>query len=112
MFVAIVQIPVTKRSKDDAIAAAKKSAPTFLGLKGLLCKYYLNGDAGGGGVYLWESREAAEAWYNDDWWRRMEQAFGVRPTVTYYDNHIVVDNVADELRIEGEAISLVQDAAE
>ena len=39
----------------------KVSAPTFLGKKGLIRKYYLNGDEGGGGVYLWESKEAAEA---------------------------------------------------
>jgi hypothetical protein len=62
MFVAIVQIPMTKRPRDAAVAAARKSAPTYaaLGAKGLLRKYYLNGEAGGGGVYLWES-EAARA---------------------------------------------------
>ena len=66
MFIAIVQIPVAKRSKEQAIAAAEKSGPTFLAAKGLIRKYYLNGDEGGGGVYLWESREAAEAWYDAD----------------------------------------------
>ena len=30
----------------------------------------------------------------------MEAAFGARPTVTYYDNHVVVDNEADKVRIE------------
>jgi hypothetical protein len=53
MFIAIVQIPMTKRPRDAAVEAAAKSAPTYtaLGAKGLLKKYYLNGDAGGGGVY-------------------------------------------------------------
>jgi heme-degrading monooxygenase HmoA len=112
MFIAIVQIPVEKRSKDDAIAAARASAPTFFSADGLIRKYYLNGDEGGGGVYLWESREAAEAWYNSEWRQRMEKAFGVRPKVTYYDSHVVVDNAADELRIDGKAVTLAQDAAE
>ncbi len=112
MFIAIVQIPGAKRSKEDAIAAGKASAPTFLGMKGLIRKYYLNGDEGGGGVYLWESREAAEAWYNDDWAPNMEKRFGVRPTLTYYDNHLVVDNATDEVRVEGKAVALQQDAAE
>lgn len=112
MFIAIVQIPIGKRSKEDAIAAGRKSGPTFFGVKGLIRKYYLNGDEGGGGVYLWESREAAEAWYNADWWRRMEKSFGVRPTITYYENDVIVDNVAHELRVEGKAAALQQDAAE
>ena len=112
MFIAIVQIPVEKRSKEDAIQAAKGSAPTFRGVPGLIRKYYLNGDPGGGGVYLWDSREAAEAWYNDDWWVRMEKGFGMRPTLTYYDNHVVVDNTAGEVRIDGEPVILEHAAAE
>ncbi len=57
MFIAIVQIPMSKRPREAAVEAAQKSAPTYtaLGAKGLLRKYYLNGEAGGGGVYLWES---------------------------------------------------------
>ena len=104
MFIAIVQIPMAKRPRDAAVAAAGKSAPiyTALAAKGLLRKYYLNGDAGGGGVYLWESEAAARAWYTPDWEKRMEAAFGARPAVTYYDNHVVVDNEAGQVRVEGE----------
>jgi hypothetical protein len=60
MFIAIVQIPMAKRPRAAAVEAAAKSAPTYtaLGAKGLLKKYYLNGDAGGGGVYLWQSEAA------------------------------------------------------
>ena len=104
MFVAIVQIPVAKRSREAAIDAARKSAPTYtaLGAKGLVRKYYINGDAGGGGVYLWESEAAARAWYTPDWEKQMETRFGAKPTVTYYDNHVVVDNEVGKVRIEGE----------
>ena len=51
MFIAIVQIPMAKRPRDAAVEAAAKSAPTYtaLGAKGLVKKYYLNGEAGGGG---------------------------------------------------------------
>ena len=104
MFVAIVQIPVAKRSREAAIDATRKSAPTYtaLGAKGLVRKYYINGDAGGGGVYLWESEAAARAWYTTDWEKQMEARFGAKPTVTYYDNHVVVDNEVGKVRIEGE----------
>lgn len=105
MFVAIVQIPVAKRSREAAIDAARKSAPTYtaLGAKGLLRKYYINGEAGGGGVYLWKSEAAARAWYTLDWEKQMETRFGAKPTVTYYDSHVVVDNEAETVRIEGES---------
>ena len=103
MFIAIVQIPMAKRPRDAAVAAAAKSAPTYtaLGAKGLLRKYYLNGEAGCGGVYLWTSEAEARAWYTPEWENRMETAFGARPTVTYYDNHVVVDNEAGKVQIEG-----------
>ena len=102
MFVAIVQIPMTKRSRADAVASATKTAPTYSALKakGLVRKYYLNGEAGGGGVYLWESEAAARAWYTLEWEKRVEAAFGAKPKVTYYDNHVVVDNQAGAVRVE------------
>ncbi len=112
MFIAIVQIPLEERSKADAIESGTSSAPTFFGVKGLIRKYYLNGEAGGGGVYLWESREAAEAWYNDQWWVRMEKAFGVRPKLTYYDNYVIADNSANQLLVEGQPVPMTRAAAE
>ena len=30
----------------------------------------------------------------------MENRFGVRPTLTYFDSHVIVDNVVGEVRIE------------
>lgn len=116
MFIAIVQIPTSKkrgkRTREQAIEAGKASAPLYLGMKGLIRKDYLNSEDGGGGVYLWESREAAEAWYNDDWWVMMDERFGVRPTLTYYDHYVTVDNAAGELRVDGQPVALTEDAAE
>jgi hypothetical protein len=102
MFIAIVQIPMTKRSREAAIVSGRNTAPTYTGLKakGLVRKYYLNGEAGGGGVYLWQSEAAARAWYTPEWEKRVEAAFGAKPTVTYYENNVVVDNEADEVRVE------------
>ena len=53
MIIAVVQIPMPRRPRAAATLAQTKSAPTFRALanKGLLRKDYLNGDAGGGGVY-------------------------------------------------------------
>ncbi|MGR3321007.1 MAG: monooxygenase [Pseudooceanicola sp.] len=103
MLIAIVQIPGLQRSEADAIAAARKSTSTYVDMPGLKRKYYLNGEAGGGGVYLWESREAADAWYDENWADNMEKRFGARPTLTYYENYVVVDNDAGEVRVNGVA---------
>ena len=106
MLIAIVQIPGIERTKEQAIASATTSAPMFAKLPGLIRKFYLNGENGGGGVYLWESREAANAWYNEDWEGMMEKRFGAKPKLTYYDNYVVLDNAAKELRVDGELTEL------
>lgn len=101
MLIAIVQIPGVERGKADAVQSARKSAPTYAGMPGLIRKYFLNGENGGGGVYFWESREKADAWYNEDWAKMIEKRFGARPTLTYYENYVVLDNVDNELRVDG-----------
>ncbi len=111
MFIAIVQLPGVTRSPEEAIASGLASAGKFSGMDGLNTKYYLNGENGGGGVYIWESREKAEAFYTEDWYPAMEKVFGVRPVVTYYDNYVVVDNEAGEVRVEGKAVDPDEAAA-
>lgn len=106
MMIAIVQIPGLERSSEDAIKSAKISTPTFAGLPGLVRKYFLNGENGGGGVYIWESREQADAWYTEEWAAKIEQRFGARPKLTYYDNYVVIDNVENTVSINGVAEAL------
>ena len=65
-----------------------------------------NGEDCGGGVYLWESRAAAEAWFNDEWWGWIEERFGARPTLTYFDHYVTVDNAAGEIRVDGGATAI------
>jgi hypothetical protein len=98
MIIAVVQIPMPKRPRADAISAQSKSAPTFreLGAKGLIRKDFLNGDAGGG-IYFWRSRADAEAWWTPAKLSEMEQRFGARPQITYYDSYVTVDNEAGKV---------------
>lgn len=98
MIIAVVQIPMAPRSREAAIAAQSKSAPTFrdLAARGLLRKDFLNGEAGGGGIYYWTSREAADAWYTPEWREKARHTFGAYPTITYYETYVTVDNVKGE----------------
>ena len=111
--IVIVQFDLPKRSHQQAIDGGQSTAPTYRALagKGLISKHYLNGESGTGGVYLWESREAAEAWYTDELLERLTERFGARPRLTWYDTHVTVDNVKGETRIDGTPL-VEADAAE
>src|SRR5215218_2141671 len=65
MITAIVRFLLTPGTTlDKAKALFEGSTPRYRAAPGLVRKYYLFGEDGsGGGVYLWESREAAERMY-------------------------------------------------
>src|SRR5437588_10133330 len=76
MITAIVQFTLPQPiSLAEAVQRFESSAPKYQNLKGLVRKYYLRAEDGrtAGGVYLWESRAAAEAVYNGEWKARVEQ---------------------------------------
>ena len=108
MLIAVVQIPRSgpKPEKDAAVARGLDSAPIYRKVDGLIRKDYLNGEDCGGGVYLFESRAAAEAWFNDDWWGWIEERFGARPTLTFYDPYVTVDNAAGEVRVDSSQVEI------
>ena len=94
MIVAIVRFPLDPpMTAEAATRAFEGSAPSYRGLPGLARKYYLRGEDGavGGGVYLWESREAAEAVYDDDWRARLKERYGAEPQLEFFDCPVIVD---------------------
>ena len=94
MITAIVRFPLPEgTSLDAAKAMFEKSVPTYKAAQGLIRKYYLYGDQRiGGGVYLWESREAADRMYSDTWRKMITERFGTPPEITYFDTPVIVDN--------------------
>ena len=111
--IVVVQFDLPKRTEDAAIAGGTGSAPTYraLATHGLIRKDYLNGETGTGGVYLWESRAAAEVWFTEERIALLTERFGARPRLTWYDTHVTVDNLAGQTRVNGDPISEA-DAAE
>lgn len=93
MITAIVRF---KLPADVTLAKAtelfKGSAPKYEGLAGLVRKYYLHGDGVGGGVYLWESRAAAERVYTPAWRRMIADRYGAEPEILYFETPVIVDN--------------------
>jgi hypothetical protein len=107
--IVVVQFDLPKRSEEMAVKGGTSTATTYRGLagKGLIRKDYLNGENGTGGVYLWDSRESAEAWFTEARIADLTERFGVRPRLTWYDTHVTVDNLKGETRVNGRAIEVV-----
>jgi hypothetical protein len=107
--IVVVQFDLPKRTEELAVKGGTSTAPTYRGLarKGLIRKDYLNGETGTGGVYLWDSRESAQAWFTEARVAELTARFGVRPRLTWYDTHVTVDNLNGETRVNGKAIEEV-----
>lgn len=75
------------------------TAPTYQGVPGLFKKHYVLSEDGGtaGGVYLWNSREEAEALYTNAWRAFVAEKYGTEPTVTFFDSPVTVDNLAQQV---------------
>jgi hypothetical protein len=75
------------------------TAPKYQGMPGLIRKYYFLAPEGdrAGGIYLWQSREAAERLYNEEWKAFVLGKYGSAPTLTYLETPVVVDNVLNEI---------------
>ncbi len=102
MIIALVQIPLEdpKRETDAVIRPSLDSTRIFREVVGLRSKYYLNSEAGGGGIYEFDSRRNALACFNDGWADWIERRFGVRPTLTLFENPVVLKRPALNLRHE------------
>lgn len=102
MITAIVKfnLPATVKLA-DATELFKGSAPKYRALPGLVRKYYLFDEKGGigGGVYLWQSREAADRVYSADWRKMIADRYGAAPEISYFDTPVIVDNTIDEISV-------------
>lgn len=100
MITAVVQFKLPEGSTlADAKAKFQSTAPLYLGLKGLTRKYYLFDETNGTGCccYLFESREAAEATFNDEWRARLREKYGADPVVQFFESPVIVDNLQNEI---------------
>jgi len=78
---------------------ARAIALKWRGNADLLRKHFMRTDDGaqGGAVYLWKSREAAEAAHNAEWRAEIKARTGSEPTCQYFDLLLLVDNEAGKV---------------
>ena len=100
MITAIVQFPLPEPlTLEEATEVFRSTAPIYRGVPGLVRKMYLLSEDGrtAGGVYLWETREAAERAYGGEWRRRVVERYGAEPRVAYFASPVSVDNVSGQI---------------
>ena len=87
MITTLVQIKMpASMSLEKAREVFSGTAPKYRDVPGLIRKYYLLSEDGrtAGGVYLWESRDAAENMYNKEWYAFIREKYGMDPDVSYF----------------------------
>lgn len=105
MITAIVRFKLPSDvTREKAKVLFEGSAPKYQNLAGLVRKYYLfdTATSTGGGVYLWESRDAAERVYTPEWKRMIADRYGTEPDIQFFDSPVIVDNATREVLVAAE----------
>lgn len=81
-------------NRDALQAEFEESAPRYQKIPGLIRKNYIRSEDGtiGGGVYLYESREAAEKVYTPEYDEMVEKKYGEKPEILWFESPVIVDN--------------------
>src|SRR5690606_35007047 len=89
-------------AREQVLENMNKAAPRFEGMPGLIRKTFIFDEARslGGGVYTWESRQAAEAVFVEGgaWRQAIRDLYGVEPEITLFETPLIVDNALGEIR--------------
>jgi len=98
---AIVRFPAPAGLSGAKLRAVlQDGVPRYKDLPGLHRKYFAGNATHGGGIYEWESRAEADAFYNDSWRERLRTDYGAVPQIEFFDVHAVVDNDAHTMHID------------
>ncbi len=81
---------------EECRAHFTKIAPDFLKIPGFLRKQLICARGGkvAGGVYLWESGEAAERFYSGEWLAGIRARYGTEPRISYFETLALADKTS------------------
>ncbi len=80
---------------EECRAHFARIAPDFLGIPGFVRKQFIcmKDATVAGGAYMWETQQAAEAFYNGPWLEGIRARYGNDPEITYFETLAVTDTV-------------------
>jgi hypothetical protein len=96
MLISIVTFRLSRPwTVEEAASVFRTTAPKYLGKRGLRRKHYYVTEAGdrAGGIYLWESKAAAQACYTPEWIAAVTEKYGAPPEFLFLESPVCVDNV-------------------
>lgn len=101
MITAIVRYSLPPEIDQDACRAHfEKIAPGFREAKGLISKHFICGEHGiAGGVYQWQTQEAAETFYSGPWMDGIVERYGQKPDIEYFKVFCITDNERGDVRV-------------
>jgi hypothetical protein len=102
MITTIVTFRLPKRlTVAEASAIFQSTAPRYQAQPGLIRKYYVLAEDGmsAGGVYLWQSRQDADALYTDAWRAFVTEKYGAPPQVVHMESPVIVDNPTQQILV-------------
>lgn len=81
---------------DDILADARHIVPKWRANRELVRKHFLLSDdeTECAGLYIWPTREAAEAAHDAEWRAAVERRTGSAPTIRYFGLQMLLDNEA------------------
>ena len=81
---------------EECRAHFTKIAPDFLKIPGFLRKQYICARDGkvAGGVYMWESQEAAERFYSGEWLAGIRARYGTEPKISFFETVALTDKAS------------------
>jgi len=95
-----VDLPRPRRHfKQDLVNTINASAHTYLGIPGLIRKYYGIAEDGKTlvGIYLWKSKHQADAFYTTRWVAMVTQRWQSAPTRQEWSTPMVVESEGGKL---------------
>jgi hypothetical protein len=101
--VVVVEVPRPWYVPDVLIERKmRESLPKYRSIPGLRYKVYTLSSAGGdfGGIYLWQDRAAADAWFTPAWYRRVREERGVEAKVRIFEAEGVYERMRQTRQAE------------
>jgi len=85
--------------KSQLVETINATAHTYQGIPGLIRKYYGIAADGGSlvGIYLWESKAIADAFYSPDWVAMVAKRWAGPPQRQEWETPMVVESAARRL---------------
>lgn len=85
--------------REEVVEGMREVAPAWRRNPELIRKTFLYDAANGrtGALYLWKSKEAADAAHGDAWRGRVRSKYGSTPTREFFETPLVVDNALGQI---------------